>query len=808
MTQAIDRLDLSEFDAVQEYGGLARALRRKRGFGLFFVQASPAKGQEILADLRRDLPHKRIAEVALSRTDERLFDQLEAIWEQEKVDIFWIEGLEQSLLGYEDMQRLAGWDDLDLMTYSWKDVPPILSHLNLGRERFEARFDCVLVFVVPLFVVKYLLRRAGDFFDWKSGFFEFPDDPDELVQRVMKDADYGTYLKLNRSERTQKILQVKDLLDGAQITIDRRVKLLREVGLLFQSGEEYEQAIASYDCAIALKSDFGGAWFDRADALRQLGRYDEAITSYQMVIQLYPQDAYAYYNLANTYKDKKDYEQAIEAYQKVIRLAPIVWKLLSWKMFRILCKIWLRFRNRRLTKFTRLYIILRTLSSRAETYLLMKRYREALKDFNWAIELEPTAQKFSKRGETYQALERHNEALRDFDRAIDLKPTHWRFCDRGQFHQLMEHHEKALKDFDRAIELDGESYWALDSRAETYEILGRYEEALKDFDRAIEINNKYPWAIASRAGIYKSLERYEEALKDFDQVIELAPTNWNFWKRGETYRLMRRYDEALKDFDRSIDLNSDLKQSFASRGETYRLMTCYEEALKDFDQAIELDSEYGWAIASRGETYQSLERYEEALKNFNRAIELDSEWAWAIAQRGETYRLMECYDKALKDFDHAIELDNEYAWAIEKRGCIYLQLNQPERALAGFDLAIELNPDDWYFYFRAIAHLKLNQPEYAEAEFQKAIAIAQAAYEKDPTDYQNTFNLALYHLAAAHPEESDRLYTINLTAPIEWLQMAIDDLDDFLHLFPDHAQAQQVKQLLKGAIETTQPNAL
>jgi hypothetical protein len=71
-----------------------------------------------------------------------------------------------------------------------------------------------------------------------------------------------------------------------------------------------------------------------------------------------------------------------------------------------------------------------------------------------------------------------------------------------------------------------------------------------------------------------------------------------------------------------------------------------------------------------------------------------------------------------------------------------------------------------------------------------------------PIDYQNTFNLALYHLAAAHPEASDRLYTSNLTAPIEWLQMAIDDLDDFLHLFPDHSQAQQVKQLLQGAIQS------
>jgi hypothetical protein len=47
----------------------------------------------------------------------------------------------------------------------------------------------------------------------------------------------------------------------------------------------------------------------------------------------------------------------------------------------------------------------------------------------------------------------------------------------------------------------------------------------------------------------------------------------------------------------------------------------------------------------------------------------------------------------------------------------------------------------------------------------------------------------------------DRLYASNLTAPIEWLQMAIDDLNDFLHLFPEHSQAQQVKQLLQGAIQ-------
>jgi hypothetical protein len=70
------------------------------------------------------------------------------------------------------------------------------------------------------------------------------------------------------------------------------------------------------------------------------------------------------------------------------------------------------------------------------------------------------------------------------------------------------------------------------------------------------------------------------------------------------------------------------------------------------------------------------------------------------------------------------------------------------------------------------------------------------------------FNRSLYHLATANQAESDRLYTTTLTAPKKWLEMAIletrgfanSDLDDFLHLFPDHSQAQQVRAMLQGSI--------
>jgi tetratricopeptide (TPR) repeat protein len=195
-----------------------------------------------------------------------------------------------------------------------------------------------------------------------------------------------------------------------------------------------------------------------------------------------------------------------------------------------------------------------------------------------------------------------------------------------------------------------------------------------------------------------------------------------------------------------------------------------------------------------------LNRYEEALEDFTRSINLEPT-AWSFQQRGVTYWLMRKNEDALKDFNEAIKLGGECNGTMCARGFLYLQMNQAEKAIEDFDRSIQIDPEfDWVYIFRGLAKLRLNQMEAAEADFHHTIAPLQAKYEEDPTDWSNTFNLALYHLTAENQEESDRLYTTNLTAPKEWLEMAISDLDDFLHLFPDHSQAQQVRSMLQEAI--------
>ncbi|MEA5601536.1 tetratricopeptide repeat protein [Nostoc sp. UHCC 0252] len=159
--------------------------------------------------------------------------------------------------------------------------------------------------------------------------------------------------------------------------------------------------------------------------------------------------------------------------------------------------------------------------------------------------------------------------------------------------------------------------------------------------------------------------------------------------------------------------------------------------------------------------------------------------------------------KSLQDFDRAIELDPKYKWAIANRGKTYLMLKLYNEALVDFNRAIDLDSDNnWYLYNRALAYQALNQPDKAWTDLALAIKLAKQNYEKDAKDWSNTFNLALYYLAAQYIQPAERLYRYALSkgASSESIRETIQDLDDFLTVFPDHVQATSIRQLLQSSL--------
>ncbi|HAC62472.1 MAG TPA: hypothetical protein DCF68_02775, partial [Cyanothece sp. UBA12306] len=277
---------LKTTEAKEIYQALKRSLQRKKGFGLYFVVCNPSQAQEITRKINQDFASsKKIESLVLTEEVPQLYNKIKEVQEKNPVDILLISGIEKSLDPYVksgteyggdstiDYGGRGGYYNLDL-----KSLPPLLSHLNLQRDRFKKSFPFALVFFLSPFAYRFFVRRSPDFFDWRSGVFEIPMDRELLEQaslRIINEGNYNQYLSWKPELRYQKIIEITELIDELWQTEARKVDLWLEIGLLYAANGNYEEAIASFDKALAIKPDDDAAWYLRGIALDNLGRNEE-----------------------------------------------------------------------------------------------------------------------------------------------------------------------------------------------------------------------------------------------------------------------------------------------------------------------------------------------------------------------------------------------------------------------------------------------------------------------------------------------------------------------------------------------------
>jgi tetratricopeptide (TPR) repeat protein len=314
----------TQIDPQKEYRALIRSLKYTEGFGLLFVQCSFTEGNRLIERVKQDLTQKRIEVLSLTQPIDTLFDKVEQLYHEKPIDALFVQGLEHSLYEYEKNRLWS--DEAQRHSYSETGVPRLLQHLNLNREKFHASFPFHFVFLVPPFVLKYLIRRAPDFFDWNSGVLEFPMDREPLQQEsarvTVEQWRKNELWDLRPDECRKNLLEIQSLIEEPYQTKERKADLLFEQGRLFGILKEYEEAIASFDKALQFKPDKNEAWYNRGYALGNLGRYEEAIASYDKVLQFKPDNDSAWNNRGAALFNLGRYEEAIASYDKALQFKP------------------------------------------------------------------------------------------------------------------------------------------------------------------------------------------------------------------------------------------------------------------------------------------------------------------------------------------------------------------------------------------------------------------------------------------------------------------------------------------------------
>ncbi|MEM6717240.1 MAG: hypothetical protein AAF622_19420, partial [Cyanobacteria bacterium P01_C01_bin.147] len=253
----LEELDLSElpdYDADAEYRALLRALQRQQGFGILFVRCSPERGSKLIEELRQDLPQRHCERLTLTESlpEGDFFGRAAAFLKEHPADIVFVEGLRHSLLEYEDIKRASGWSEAEILNYSWRDVPLILRNLNQQRDEFRNQLPTCFVFLVSPFLVKYLARRAPDFFDWRSGVFEFKTSREEIARSLETDLfeDFDHLQQMTPQERREQIIRFLGYLEDSDLSADERFKALFDLGLYQFADDSYQDGRLSWNQAL------------------------------------------------------------------------------------------------------------------------------------------------------------------------------------------------------------------------------------------------------------------------------------------------------------------------------------------------------------------------------------------------------------------------------------------------------------------------------------------------------------------------------------------------------------------------------
>lgn len=200
-------------------------------------------------------------------------------------------------------------------------------------------------------------------------------------------------------------------------------EVLHLLGVLAYQQKHYEVAVDLIGRAISLHAKNANFYYNRANALVELGRNEEALAGFDAALKLLPEFADAFNNKGLLLLATGHIEDALPCMQEVVRIRP----------------------NSYIAHFN-----LGNVAAGA------RRFDAAIEAYNQSIALSPEfAQAFTNRGSAKSALGLLANAVEDFNTAIRLSPTLVEaYVNRGNAQEKMKNSVEAMESFSSAYAIN------------------------------------------------------------------------------------------------------------------------------------------------------------------------------------------------------------------------------------------------------------------------------------------------------------------------------------------------------------------
>lgn len=392
--------------------------------------------------------------------------------------------------------------------------------------------------------------------------------------------------------------------------------------------EDTIQALKDYSQAINIVPDDDRFYNQRAQVYYEQGKYDLADKDYLKMISLKEGDVMGYMGIGRNANAQKRYEDAIKQFDYVVKLEP---------------------------NYSSAY------SFRAESYIGLKKYNEAIDDVISALGIDRDRKAFYELQELADSAFEQTVAKLKVQKIKEPNEQSWDY-DLGIVYERAAKYNKAIAYYKESLEKESNIITA--SRISScYDDLGDYDKALEYCNQAIALDSVKANYLYEKAIILDNAGRTQEAIKTMSDYIANAPDEpAGYYQRGWFKDHSGDIEGALEDYTMAITLQPNVAYAYLNRGVLYRLKGENVKAESDFKQVVRLDS-----IPEEAEcsfyAYYYLGQKDKAIEILNTILDKD--------KKGN------CYDAA----------------------CLYSVMGEKEKALSYLRQSLE----DGY---RRFAHIK------------------------------------------------------------------------------------------------------
>lgn len=201
---------------------------------------------------------------------------------------------------------------------------------------------------------------------------------------------------------------------------------------------------------------------------------------------------------------------------------------------------------------------------------------------------------YGNRANYYRDVKRYDEALVDYNKSISLNPRgEQAYNSRARLYFNMSNHpdtiQLAYNDYSKAIELSPQNGEFYINRGATLARLGRINDAIKDMTQGLKLKPDHVSGYLNRSLMYNQLGDHSTALKDIETYLQLRPYDANMWyEKGRALRNLGNNTEAINAYSRAIQLNSNQGLFWHERARSRRDLNDIANAKSDLSRAIAL----------------------------------------------------------------------------------------------------------------------------------------------------------------------------------------------------------------------------